>query len=455
MNEKQFEDIEKRIREAASNANLPFEQQDWKRMEALLDNKDKRRPLFWIISILLLFFAVATGIYFSNHHQIKPGAISKNQPQHPENPLQHSSIKQKEEQLIPATLENNQHSESVQRKDSFINVQDWPAADNQITYRNKRKSASISGNALKYSPTDPEASADLIPEKSASKHKAAGKTSVMIAENNSTDDAVLVSKTDLKSNSEFLQSADQLKSPTPETALDRVKDSMLSMPLVANNDTISKKHQATETNTPTASTKKAGSKKGFYLFANIGPEVSQVKLFSFNDNPVSPRFGIGLGYQFNRHWALQTGFFASHKKYIAGPDDYKPKPGSYWNNVQIISVDADCLVYEIPINLRYYFALKNRSRFFGSVSISSYLMKKESYDYTYIYFGYPVNGKYDYTGNNHLFSVVGLSAGYEHDLNKRFSFYAEPLLNIPLKGVGDGQIKLYSLILQIGAKFSF
>jgi hypothetical protein len=52
-------------------------------------------------------------------------------------------------------------------------------------------------------------------------------------------------------------------------------------------------------------------------------------------------------------------------------------------------------------------------------------------------------------------SINELSAGYEHDLNNRLSIFAVPLLNIPLKGVGDGQIKLFSMVLLMGEKFSF
>ena len=46
--------------------------------------------------------------------------------------------------------------------------------------------------------------------------------------------------------------------------------------------------------------------------------------------------------------------------------------------------------------------------------------------------------------NKHYFSVVDISAGYEHSINKRFSIIAEPYVKLPLSGIGIGKIKLNS-----------
>ena len=46
--EKSFEYIERKIKEAAENTQPVFDEQSWAKMETLLDNKDKRRPLLWL-----------------------------------------------------------------------------------------------------------------------------------------------------------------------------------------------------------------------------------------------------------------------------------------------------------------------------------------------------------------------------------------------------------------------
>jgi hypothetical protein len=40
--------------------------------------------------------------------------------------------------------------------------------------------------------------------------------------------------------------------------------------------------------------------------------------------------------------------------------------------------------------------------------------------------------------------VLNFSGGYQYSFNKQFSFAAEPYINLPLKGVGEGKVKLNS-----------
>ena len=59
-----------------------------------------------------------------------------------------------------------------------------------------------------------------------------------------------------------------------------------------------------------------------------------------------------------------------------------------------------------------------------------------------------------YTRNTHLLSTLTLAAGIEKKLSDRFIMYLEPSISIPLKGVGDGSVKLYSTGLNLGIKYS-
>jgi hypothetical protein len=60
---------------------------------------------------------------------------------------------------------------------------------------------------------------------------------------------------------------------------------------------------------------------------------------------------------------------------------------------------------------------------------------------------------YTYTGNEHLFSTALLSAGIEKNITKKFAVQLEPTISIPLKGVGDGEVKLFSTSLLLGIKY--
>ena len=50
--EKRFEYIENKIKEAAENNHIVFEEKSWNKMEVLLDKEDKRKPFFYIITCL-------------------------------------------------------------------------------------------------------------------------------------------------------------------------------------------------------------------------------------------------------------------------------------------------------------------------------------------------------------------------------------------------------------------
>ena len=57
--------------------------------------------------------------------------------------------------------------------------------------------------------------------------------------------------------------------------------------------------------------------------------------------------------------------------------------------------------------------------------------------------------------NRHYFSVLNLSAGYEHALSTRWSLQAEPYLKIPLTGIGTGKLRLISAGVFFGVKYGF
>jgi hypothetical protein len=192
----------------------------------------------------------------------------------------------------------------------------------------------------------------------------------------------------------------------------------------------------------------------FYLLASIGADAGSVHFLSLKDSKIVPKYGVGIGYQINKKLSVQTGFYASWKKYIAGPEDYNTKHGTYWDTVKILKVAASCLVYDIPIILRYNFIQRPTTTFYTTAGISSFIMKQEDYIYHYNdYSNYHVKSK-TYTGNKNLFAVFDLSAGIEKKINSQFSILAEPSIGIPLGGVGEGSVKLYSTALQLGLKYN-
>jgi hypothetical protein len=169
-------------------------------------------------------------------------------------------------------------------------------------------------------------------------------------------------------------------------------------------------------------------------------------------NKFSTRAGLTIGYQLTKKLSVQTGFFAGSKKYVAGKGDYKANDG-YWATVDITKVDADCRVFEIPLNLRYDFSPSAKWNSFAGAGLSSYIMDKEDYAYDYIRFGIPYYATATYKGNRHFLSVIRLYGGVERKISSQFSLGINPGLAIPLAGAGEGQIKLFSTELLLSLKY--
>jgi hypothetical protein len=73
-------------------------------------------------------------------------------------------------------------------------------------------------------------------------------------------------------------------------------------------------------------------------------------------------------------------------------------------------------------------------------------MKRETYDYSFnnqnnqpAYSEYTIANK-----NQSFFSILDISGGYQYHLNNRISFIAQPIMELPLTGIGFGKISLNS-----------
>jgi hypothetical protein len=209
-------------------------------------------------------------------------------------------------------------------------------------------------------------------------------------------------------------------------------------------DTIAKTINTKSEITKKKTENKNSFKNNFGISLSAGPGISSVHLK--NADKISIVYGVGLSYLISKKFTIRTGFYRSKKIYVVAPNDYHFPNGSGGNYDDLQSIDANCNVDEIPVNLYYSFGKVNNHNWFVSAGLSSYLMKKESYEFYYkttagdIYKNdWSIRNK-----NKNIFSVLNLSAGYQHTINKQFSIMAEPYINLPLSGIGAGKVKLNS-----------
>lgn len=193
------------------------------------------------------------------------------------------------------------------------------------------------------------------------------------------------------------------------------------------------------------SNKKAGKVKSNYFYAGLAASVDLT--FIKFQKTTTPGFNAGFvtGYRFNKKWQVETGLIIDKKNYYTHGDYFDKSQVPYLNYVDLKSVTGYCNMLEIPLNARFNFGEKKNHSWFASAGISSYLMKKEYYDYGYVYNGSYNHRDYTYeTTEKDWLSVMNISGGYELRTGSKSYLRFEPYYKIPLKGIGKGSLPLSS-----------
>ena len=181
------------------------------------------------------------------------------------------------------------------------------------------------------------------------------------------------------------------------------------------------------------------------LSVGVSPDLSSVRLGKVSG--VGRKVTLQFEYFLSRKWSLVTGGMLSHKTYAASGESYRPYPG-YWDRYPLPDkINGQCNVLDIPLNVKYYAVSFDRSRWFISSGLSSYLMLQEEYEYIYPQDNYE---RYEKNTNQHYFKVANLSVGYDRTLGRRWAIQVEPFVKLPLTGVGFGHIHLTT----VGTVFS-
>jgi hypothetical protein len=468
----QFEDFDKRVKEAADHHHPAYDEQAWAKMEKLLNkhlpqkDDDRRRFLF----IILLFLGLGgAGLFI-----LKPWKKDKQETIATVQPVkqdpQGGSTTTKEQ--VPVTGSdkytmpgdpNSPVPANPTTEKPVITINGVPV---ETTAPGESKTTNITLKSRNSSPDNNLIAAGtkiIRPRKATASNKTNGRPVAdgnnnpiiqspqnVFAKEPTTNVAAEPVTADKKKTEDVGSTAPVVKTQATAVSEDQIKPEDKTTEAKADpkkeNPVVAKSNE-----------KKAKDKKkkvsSFFVSLSAGPDMSFV-----NNNKagqVKLLAGAGLGYNYKDRFTIRTGFYSARKIYTAGPDAYDPPAEFYTLYPYLEKVDANCKVYEIPVSLSYNFG-KNRN-FFVSAGLSTFLMNEETYNYHYKYT--PMGNTYtnEWTvknKNSHFFSVATLSAGYKKDINKRLTVMAEPYFKLPLGGVGYGKVKLNSggVLFTVGIK---
>ena len=440
----QSEEFDKRIIDAAEHHYPAYNEKAWSKMERLLDkhmpqeDKNRRRGILFLLLFLLLSGGVTWYFLTQPGNNTKTGSIVKTGSSH-------------DPQGSSTDIDKPSAGNTVTPLNGQANSQQNPTGSDESTTSvstvtlNNRDDLGSTG-ILEFNSKNP-----------ASRKKSNDQTGINFESNNpktsiQQDPIVATVKPgipDQPGNPIVAQT--EPKKPTENHAVLPAEEKVTET-----NDVKKAEEPPLQIAKKTNDAEKVRAKKQNSLSFSLsaGPDISGV---GYNFGKVQPVYGFGLGYTFRDRFTVRTGLYVASKVYTASPKEYKPDyPIPNFNYLQ--KIDADCRVYEIPLIVSYNFSAGKKHNWFAAAGLSSYLMKKETYDY---YYKYPGGTTYIHTReinneNNHFFSGVSLSGGYTRQLNKTFSLSAEPYVKLPLSGVGAGYIRLQSagLLISVNAKLT-
>lgn len=441
----QFDQFDKKVKEAADHHHPAYDEQAWTKMEKLLKKHlpqkedDRRRFLFF----WLLFLGLGTaGLLI-----VKPWKGSK------VITATENTIQQKSTMILPSAPEqNNTKTEKDNAVDLNKDEMDNNKPEPDISSTNQPYKFKKGNNTTKGKIST---GINLLEPKLEEKRPVGEndkKVEVTVGKNVSPDikepeDATIkitnpVNNTNPLSNIviDTKRKSDETLKKEPMPAITNKQASKEPVNIVE----VKKENQPTVVQN-TAKKTKSSKANSFFISLSTGPDVSYVA----NNKLGTMKFiaGAGLGYTFRNRFIIRTGFYSGRKIYTALPDAYSPPANFYIYYPYLEKVEADCRVFEIPINLSYNFSYSSKQSWFATAGLSSYLMKRETYNYTYKSYPWsPVSyRKRSYENvNKHFFSGLTLSGGYQRNISKHISFTVEPYIKLPLSGVGYGKVKLNS-----------
>ncbi|HHB79283.1 MAG TPA: hypothetical protein ENK85_08630 [Saprospiraceae bacterium] len=402
-------DIDKLFQQGVERYDFEYNPDAWAEMEVLLDeDKRKRRFLWWFGGFLGV--AIVLGLFvFFNPSTDKTGVIpetndtiTKHIPDSPKAPIQNiknnsTPTQNRPTAIQPAEAEKNVTPSSAKAK-IFSNkkIQDLqdiqPSRTDGLAVKNKIQSSNATNRV------------DSLSEK-----------------NTVNPHPSVSDKNDFFANGIINRLA--VVEPYLEAAIPEI-DSLLAQ------------------NTPKIAPK--FSKQQFLIGAYLGSEVSAVEVKDISKNGF--RLGGQLVYRFGGKFETNIGLSYIRKKYTVGEGKYSPPTGFWTRKIAPKSTEATCKILEVPVSFGFFPKGYTQNGFYGQLGLLSYFMRQEQYDYAYNLPDPDLIRHWETQNeNNHWFGLGQLSIGYQRVISPKISSQFGPYLHIPIKGVGHGQVKLWSL----------
>ncbi len=189
-----------------------------------------------------------------------------------------------------------------------------------------------------------------------------------------------------------------------------------------------------------------------YLSLLAGGQLTSVGFHDFAQ--LNAQFGLELEYRLGTRLGLSIGGQYLRLDYRAGEGAYRPPKGFWTRKIAPQSTFGHCKVLEIPLNVNYHWQLNSGAAMRFSAGASSLMVFQQRYYYQYDLPDDDLIRKWKSKQfKSYWFSLATLSVGYELPLTAKTKLTVAPYLQLPLSGVGHGNVRLYAA--GIAARFGW
>ena len=446
------EDVDALFQEGSEGYEFEYNEAAWGQMENLLERRDRRRRLIWWIFGATMSLLVLVSAYViwgdskvSNTDKLMESTIINQAiPLNEEETLETTSPKHNNQTTSPNTeITPIAVAKESLKKEATIN----PEKSNTQVTSIEKNTVVTSELAKKISKKVP-----LITKHNSNIDKRTEQKTTIITNNLKVEELVTNTTTVESPVSKKLENKfnDQKQiTPKPRTALTTEVAPLpsLSMMITYTNTPV----DFTTTlltdldEVPTTTTEQPSINPNHFV---VGLLLS--KEFSFVDmtNMTSLKWkaGLSLEYRFGGKHALKLGANYSQKDYMTSTiAKYKVIDG-FWNKATAPNTaSAICDVLELSLSESFFLKGHDKRGFFINAGLTSYFLLKEQYNYTYdtndpeLLWSWGENNT-----NRHWFGIGEVSVGYNLPFTDNSSLQIAPYAQIPLTGVGHGELKLFS-----------
>ena len=447
-------DIDYIFQEGSKNHEFPFKNSAWENMEAMLDAQDKKRAKrrYALLAVLLISIVSIGAVYIglnSNSASPEPSYKKDNI-----EPIAQTDrvIKQEPSDFVDIQTSES-HNSTLQNNTSNNNT--------SIPTNTEIKKAGYRVTQTRKSPTNTVFAQDNFNSSTTQSIKSTDNNLIVTSENSTHPDFqnkqsnFAVDKVD----NSIANTGSLDKQPSLTTERDNLLKIEHSISLLPNTDISNVSYEEKPIETELIDFKKpAINRFAFSLLA--GKEWSAVG--SMNQAKQGYRFGAEISYLFGNKFQIGSGFIFSRKRYETAGKNYTPQPQFRWVDGQAPEVvNGTCNVFEIPLELTYFFKGNDKNSFFVSAGASTYIMNNEWYDFRWDDQAIMADPNVPKSSSNdnlsrkciHLFGIGNVSLGYKKYVTKNISAQLSTYVQLPLTGIGMGSVDLFSTGVQMKVSF--